>query len=147
MSCELHALLPVSFYGYNQHYDNLAKIENDIEENLHGREDAVKALYKYAYMTDPKVFMSNDCEETPEEWLDKRLEAIIQDIETVAVENYKLGLLKEYWGKCHMNVNGKTRAITLPEEMLTKKPIYDWAFLEGDFTNSVYPDGKERNDL
>lgn len=143
MSCEMHALLPVSFYGYDEHYDTLYKIEEAIDENKKGREEAIAGLYKLAYMTEPTKFVPAGEDTTVEMWIDERVQAIIHDLEVAAVDNYKLELLKENWKNCHMKVGGEERAVTIPKDMNDKKPIYDWAFLEGDYTNSVYPDGTD----
>ena len=141
MGYEVHVLAPYSFYGerLTTKYD----VEDKIKECEKGRDTAMKALYKLAYMTDPKSFMPPDYEGTPEEWIDERAEAIIADLEAAAIDLYKYKVLLEMWPEYHMNINGEERTITLPKEMRDKKPIWQHAYAEGDWIDPVYPDGVE----
>lgn len=132
---EMHVLMPVSFYGtiYKSKYE----VEKDIEEIQEGLNEAKNGLYKLAYMTDPKLFIDKDYEGSTEEWIDEHVKAIINDIGYAEVELYKLNLLLEMWDTCHTK-DGKI--ITLPKEMLENAPIWEHAFGEGDWIESVnYP--------
>ena len=140
MGYEVHVLAPYSFYGerLTTKYD----VEDKIKECEKGREDAIKGLYKLAYMSDPRPFMDKDYEGTPEEWVDERADAIIHDLEVAAIDKYKYEVLLEMWDEYHMNIDGKEKTITLPKEMRDKKPIWQHAYGEGDWIiDPVYPDG------
>ena len=140
MSYETHILVPLSFY--NENVSTRYEIEDKIKECQEGKETAIKALYKLAYMTDPSKFMDKDYEGSPEEWIDERADAIIQDISTAAIDLYKYKLLLEMWDEYHMNVDGQEKTITLPKELRDKKPIWQHAYGEGDWIDDpVYPDG------
>lgn len=139
MGYEVHVLAPYSFYG--EQLTTKWQVEDKIKECEKGRDDAIKAMYKLAYMTDPQKFMDKDYEGSPEQWIDERLEAIIHDIKVATVDIYKYKVLLEMWDEYHMNVNGEERTITLPKDLRDKKPIWQHAYGEGDWIDPVYPDG------
>ena len=139
MGVEMHVLAPISFYG--ETFKTKYELENAIEESRKGYDTAKNALYKLVYMTEPSKFMDPDYDGTPEMWLDERIEAIVHDIEVAKVDLYKYELLLEYWDTFHMKVNDEEKTITIPKEMRDVKPIYDYAYGEGDWLDIVYPDG------
>ena len=139
MGYEVHVLAPYSFYG--EELRTKYQVEEKIKECQEGRDVAVKALYKLAYMTDPQKFMDKDYEGSPEQWLDERIEAAIHDIEVASVDLYKYNVLLEMWDQYHMTVDEQEKTITLPKELRDKKPIWQHAYGEGDWIDPVYPDG------
>ena len=63
MGYEVHVLAPYSFY--NEDVNTKYQVEDRLKECKKGREEAVKALYKLAYMTDPRPFMDKDYKGSP----------------------------------------------------------------------------------
>lgn len=147
MGYEVHVLAPYSFY--NEDVNTKYQVEDRLKECKKGQEEAVKALYKLAYMTDPRPFMDKDYKGSPEEWIDERAEAIIHDLQVAAVDEYKYKVLLEMWDQYHMMIDGEEKTITLPKELRDKKPIWEHAYGEGDWIDPVYPDGTpvDENDL
>jgi len=139
MGYEVHVLAPLSFY--NEDLRTKYQVQEKLNESEEGRNQAIKALYKLAYMTDPRKFMDKDYEGSPEEWIDERVEAIIHDINVASVDIYKYKLLLEMWDEYHVTVDGEEKTITLPKELRDKKPIWQHAYGEGDWIDPVYPDG------
>lgn len=141
MSTEMHVLAPISFYG--ETFKTKSELKEAIRETEKGRRDAEDALVKLIYMTEPKSFMSDDEDCSPEEWIDERIAAIKHDLEVAYVDLYKYNLLLEMWDQFHIKVDGEERTVTLPKEMRDKKPIWEHAYGEGDWIDPVYPDGTE----
>jgi hypothetical protein len=135
MGVEMHVLAPYTFYG--EVFKNKHELEEAIKNTQEGLDESKAALYKLIYMTEPKKFVPDDYEGEPEEWLDKRIKAIIHDMRVANVDLYKYGVLLEYWDKFHKG----SETITIPKEMRDKHPIFEYAFGEGDWLDLVYPDG------
>lgn len=141
MSVEMHVLAPYSFYG--ETFKTKYELEEAIKETQEGLDEAKAGLWKLAYMTDPSKFMDKEYDGSPEMWIDERVKAIIHDIGVAEVDLYKYKVLLEYWDTFHMKVNGVERTVTLPKEMFDKKPIYEYAYAEGDWLDPVHPDGTD----
>ena len=148
MNTEMHVLAPISFYG--EVFKTKWDVERAIKETEEGRREAEDALCKLVYMTEPSRFMDKDYDGTPEQWLDERIKAIKHDLEVSYVDLYKYKLILEMWDSFHIkDKDGFVKTITLPKEMRDSKPIWEHAYAEGDWLETVYPDGTpvDENDL
>lgn len=113
-------------------YRNKFEVEDALEEQKMMLENAKQDLRTYAYMTEPRKFMSNSELESssPETWLRERVNDALSIIEDSSTEIYRLNLLLDRWDNCHDEQSGL--AIDPPDNINWRSD-----FLCGDFVPSL----------
>lgn len=132
-------LYPQIYYsheGFQSKYDVEEKLESAKKWVNHLKDD----IRKYAYMTEPAKFMSeDDIKEgnSPNFWLDQEIDNLIESLDDAYYDVWKYEILLDNWDNCHDKKSGL--AIAPPKEM------QDWkaAFMDGDFVKTVQDMEKE----
>ncbi len=131
-----------NLYFSRETFRSKLQVEDALESQRSMFADAKQNLRKYAFMTEPRRFMSEDelKDSNPDVWLEERVNDAISTIEETSVEIYRLELLLERWDNCH---NEQGLAIDPPDDI-----HWNSTFLEGDFVPSVkHPDVNKKNGL
>lgn len=135
-------LYPQIYYsheGFRSKYDVEEKLESAKKWVNHLKDD----IRKYAYMTEPGKFMSNDDIEegnSPDFWLSQEIDNLIGCLDEAYYDVWKYEILLENWDNCHDKETGL--AIAPPKEM----QHWEAAFMDGDFVKTVQDLEREKKE-
>ena len=104
-------------------YNTLGEVESDYGDTCKMIKHFEEDLRSLALITEPKKFC--DEEQDPMWYLTGKVNEILEELEELYIEKFKLAILIESWNDCHDN---EGYAIPCPENI-----HFDTAFLEGDF--------------
>lgn len=134
-------------YLYPQIYYSKVDFKSkwDIEREIDELKRVIKMLedrlLSLVMTTEPNKMMSKDEECSPQEWLlfeyRKLIEGYDDSLKGYYYELWKLELLYENWDGAH---NKEGKAIRPPKGIFEE---WDTAYIDGDFIDSVYPDGTD----
>lgn len=118
-STELFTNISFNRKTYNTRYD----VERDLEESKDMLNSMIQRLKQMVTITDPKKFI--DEETDPLWWLNNETDEILNEIQDLTIEIWKLEKLLDEWNACH-TPDGEP--IDLPEGV-----NYMSSFIWGDF--------------
>ena len=126
-------------YFSKETYQSRYQVEKDLKNVRNSIADYKATLKSLVLITEPQKFCPKD--ENPLSWIQEYTDEILEALEWLYVDEYKLSMLLDAWDKCHdKNNNG-----IVPAEPLK---IWDMYYCGGDFIKEVYPDGtKVENDI
>lgn len=134
-------------YLYPQIYYSKVDFKSkwDVEREIEDTKKVIKMLedklMSLVMTTEPDKMMPKDYDGSPLEWLmfsyRELMEGWDETIKSYYYELWKLELLHENWDNAH-NKDGK--AVRPPKGAFKE---WDTAYMEGDFIDSVYPDGTD----
>lgn len=119
------------------------KSKYDVEEEIDNTKKIIKMLedklLSLVMTTEPNKMMPKDYEGSPQEWLLFEYREIMEgygdSLKGYYYELWKLELLYENWDNAH---NEHGQAICPPKEAF---PEYDTSYMDGDYVDSVFPNG------
>lgn len=134
-------------YLYPQIYYSKVDFKSkwDVEREIEDTKRVIKMLedklMSLVMTTEPDKMMPKDYDGSPLEWLmfsyRELMEGWDETIKSYYYELWKLEFLHENWDNAH-NKDGK--AVRPPKGAFKE---WDTAYMEGDFIDSVYPDGTD----
>lgn len=107
-------------------FDHKWQVQDALNKVNESVADARRMIHEMVVMTDPAKMMSPDELEnaTPYEWLAARTRDLLDEIENLSAEGYRLQLLLDDWSFCHTPDGRPIRPPYSSDEV---------SFLEGDY--------------
>ena len=113
-------------------YNNLREVEDDLTKLDEQQKRIKNRLMTLAMMTEPSKF--NDSDMSNADWLENEVDTLLEDLEYVQIDLYKLEILKERWNDCH---DEKGLGIDPPNG-------FDKSFIDGDYVRTIkFPDDEK----
>lgn len=109
-----------------QTFDSLWQVREALDKVNEELADAKRMIHELTMITDPSKFMAPDELErsTPYEWVSARTKDLLDTIEDLAAEKYRLEILEQEWNNCHTSDG---RPINAPYD------TDEFSFLDGDY--------------
>ena len=114
--------------------NNRADLQRKIQDNKYWIEQYKTELRTYMFMSEPKKFLTEEDAKDPIFALNRRFNEVMEYLQELTEETWKLELLEESWDECHDKETGF--AIDVPEG------IDLHTYITGDFIKTnKYPNG------
>ena len=150
--------LITSINYHKKTYNDKYTVEMDLRQTNDAIEYNKKRLAALVNMTEPKKFMcQEDIEEhvSPLDWINSEYTEIMESLEELYYDKWKLELLLEDWDKCHNEnniaipllrysddyvdeYNCKIGMLAASEEDLKKLCYGEKAFIDGSYIKTIY---------